>query len=104
MKNKKAAPLGIKRRQVLVGATAAAGTLAATRVLGLHHLGPDPLALVGQPTPTGTPGPDLSTRDWTSPLSREDAQVAQLLRRATFGYTTAHLPPPVKDGYKKTVA
>lgn len=103
MKSKKAAPLGIKRRQVLAGATAAAGTLAATRVLGLHHLGPDPMSLVGQATPTGSPTPDLSTHDWTSPLSREDAQVAQLLRRATFGHTSAQLAAAVKDGYKRTV-
>src|SRR5439155_23156481 len=82
-KKARKAPLGIHRRHVLAGAGAAAGGLAITRVLGLHHLGDLPtIALPGQtqsPAPTGV--------DWVSPLDKPEAQVAHLLRRATFGAT-----------------
>src|SRR5438445_10560386 len=78
-------PLGIRRRHVLVGAGAAAGGLAITRVLGLHHLGDLPtISLSGQ-----TPGPTAATVDWISPLDKPEAQVAHLLRRATVGATAA---------------
>src|SRR2546430_15581497 len=93
------APLGIRRRLVLIGAGAAAGGLAITRVLGLHHLGDLPtVALPGQaqsPVPNGV--------DWISPLDKPEAQVAHLLRRATFGATPAEYAQSVKDGFKKTV-
>jgi len=93
------APLGIRRRHVLIGAGAAAGGLAITRVLGLHHLGDLPtVALPGQtqsPTPTGV--------DWISPLDKPEAQVAHLLRRATFGAGTTEYAQSIKDGFKKTV-
>jgi len=92
-------PLGIRRRHVLVGAGAAAGGLAITRALGLHHLGDLPtIALPGQtqsPAPTGV--------DWVSPLDKPEAQVAHLLRRATFGATPSEYEQSVKDGFKKTV-
>src|SRR5437899_2250511 len=93
------APLGLRRRHVLVGAGAAAGGLAVTRVLGLHHLGPDfpTIALPGQATPAP------KTLDWVSPLDRPEAQVAHLLRRATFGATAAEYDAAVSDGFKKTV-
>src|SRR5437870_8815102 len=93
------APLGIKRRHVLVGAGAAAGGLAVTRVLGLHHLGPElpTIALPGQATPTP------KTKDWIAPLDKPEAQVAHLLRRATFGATTAEYDAAVSDGFKTTV-
>ena len=93
------APLGLRRRHVLVGAGAAAGGLAVTRVLGLHHLGPDfpTIALPGQATPAP------KTLDWVSPLDRPEAQVAHLLRRATFGATAAEYDAAVNDGFKKTV-
>src|SRR5436189_12383 len=81
------------------GAGAAAGGLAITRVLGLHHLGDLPtIALPGQtqsPAPTGV--------DWVSPLDKPEAQVAHLLRRATFGATPTEYAQSVKDGFKKTV-
>ena len=97
-KKARKAPLGIRRRHVLVGAGAAAGGLAITRVLGLHHLGGDlpTISLPGQ-TPTA------STVDWISPLGKPEAQVAQLLRRATFGATPSEYEQAVKDGLKKTV-
>src|SRR5438132_4362985 len=98
-KKTRKAPLGIKRRHVLVGAGAAAGGLAVTRVLGLHHLGPElpTIALPGQATPTP------KTKDWIAPLDKPEAQVAHLLRRATFGATTAEYDAAVSDGFKTTV-
>jgi len=100
-KTPKKAPLGLRRRHVLIGAGAAAGGLAVTRVLGLHHLGGDlpNLGLPGQPTAS----PTVATVDWISPLDKSEAQIAHLLRRATFGATTAEYQQAVKDGFKKTV-
>src|SRR5438034_6599601 len=98
-KTPRKAPLGIRRRHVLIGAGAAAGGLAITRVLGLHHLGDLPtISLPGQ-----TPAPTAPTVDWISPLDKPEAQVAQLLRRATFGATPAEYQQSVKDGFKTTV-
>src|SRR5437868_8062308 len=97
---KKPAKLGgrVSRRTVVIAAGAAAGGLAVTRVLGLHKLGPDPLALVNP-----TSAPIVNTKDWVSPLEKPEAQVAQLLRRATFGMTKAQYDAAVSDGFKKTV-
>ena len=89
----------ISRRTVVIGAGAAAGGLAVSRVLGLHQLGPDPLALL---KPAGL-GPIVNTKDWVSPLDQPDAQVAQLLRRATFGYTRAQYDAALKDGFRYTI-
>src|SRR5438093_6826244 len=98
-KKARKAPLGIRRRHVLIGAGAAAGGLAITRVLGLHHLGDLPtISLPGQ-----TPARTAPTVDWISPLDKPEAQVAQLLRRATFGATPAEYQQSAKDGFKKTV-
>src|SRR5207244_13175224 len=98
-KKARRAPLGIRRRHVLIGAGAAAGGLAITRVLGLHHLGDLPtISLPGQ-----TPARTAPTVDWISPLDKPEAQVAQLLRRATFGAPPAAYPPSVKHGCKPTV-
>ncbi len=99
---KKAKGLGLRRRQVLAGAGVAAGGLAVTRLLGLHHLGPD-LTFPGQPALTSSPLAATGTRDWVSPLNKPEAQVAQLLRRATFGATSAQYQQAVKDGFKTTV-
>ncbi len=88
---------GLRRRQVLVGAGAAAGGLAITRALGLYNLANLP-SLPGQTqSPTGT------GVDWISPLDKPEAQVAQLLRRATFGATPADYHQSLNDGFKKTV-
>lgn len=97
---RKPAKLGgkVSRRTVVVAAGAAAGGLAVTRVLGLHKLGPDPLALVNP-----TAAPIVNTKDWVSPLDKPEAQVAQLLRRATFGMTKAQYDAALVDGFKKTV-
>ena len=44
-----------------------------------------------------------SGTDWISPLKSESAQVMQLLRRTTFGYTPTHLESALSDGFSKTV-
>lgn len=87
----------LSRRTVVLGAGAAAGGLAVARVLGLHAL-TDPLALVN-----GASTPTVTTKDWVSPLDRPEAQVAQLLRRATFGMTKAQLETATSDGFARTV-
>jgi uncharacterized protein (DUF1800 family) len=40
---------------------------------------------------------------WTSPLGAESAQVMQLLRRTTFGYTPTQLETALSDGFDRTV-
>src|SRR5213594_3656388 len=88
---------GLRRRHVLIGAGAAAGGLAITRALGLHNLGDLP-SLPGQ-----TQSPTNAGVDWISPLDKPEAQVAHLLRRATFGATPAEYQQSLKDGFRKTV-
>ena len=85
----------LSRRTVVLGAGAAAGGLAVSRVLGLHA---DPRTLLDP-----TSAPVVNTKDWVSPLARPEAQVAQLLRRATFGMTKAQYETAVTDGFQKTV-
>jgi uncharacterized protein (DUF1800 family) len=85
---------GLRRRHVLVGAGAAVGGLAITKALGLYDRG----ALPGQ-----TQSPTAAGIDWVSPLDKPEAQVAHLLRRATFGATPAEHERALKDGFKKTV-
>ena len=86
----------LSRRTVLVGAGAAAGGLAVSRVLGLHNL--DPLGGADRPSVAA-----VRTKDWLSPLDAPEAQVGQLLRRATFGMTKAQYDAAVGDGFRKTV-
>jgi uncharacterized protein (DUF1800 family) len=88
---------GLRRRHVLVGAGAAAGGLAITKALGLYNLSGLP-SVPGQTQPPTTAGVD-----WISPLDKPQAQVAHLLRRATFGATPAEYQQSIKDGFKKTV-
>jgi hypothetical protein len=88
----------VSRRTVVLAAGAAAGGLAISRVLGLHKIGPDPLALINPTSP-----PIVNTKDWVSPLDKTEAQVAQLLRRATFGMTKAQYDAALADGFKNTV-
>jgi uncharacterized protein (DUF1800 family) len=84
---------GLRRRQVLVGAGAAAGGLAITKALGLYDL----------TTSSRTQSPTAAGIDWISPLDQPDAQVAHLLRRATFGTTPAEYRQAIQDGFKNTV-
>jgi uncharacterized protein (DUF1800 family) len=79
---------------VLLSAGAAAGGLALTRVLGRHNRSAGPSQEKSVPA---------TTLDWISPLDKPAAQVAHLLRRATFGYTPAELAQSVSDGYEKTI-
>lgn len=81
----------LKRRHVLAAAGAAAGSLAAARVLWRGDL--------SLPASAATP----RTRDWISPLDQPEAQVAHLLRRATFGATPKMHADAVRDGYARTV-
>jgi uncharacterized protein (DUF1800 family) len=85
---------GLRRRHVLVGAGAAVGGLAITKALGLYDL---------RSTPGQTQSPTAAGIDWISPLDKPEAQVAHLLRRATFGATPAEYQQSIKDGFKKTV-
>jgi uncharacterized protein (DUF1800 family) len=87
------------RRQVLAGAGVAAGGLGLARLLGMHDVA---LPLPGQPAPSGTSATGAQ-QDWIAPLDRTEAQVAHLLRRATFGYTRAEYSRAVSDGFRKTV-
>lgn len=85
---------GLRRRHVLVGAGAAVGGLAITKALGLYDL---------HPAPSQTQSPTTAGVDWISPLDKPEAQVAHLLRRATFGATPAEYQQSIKDGFKNTV-
>jgi len=88
---------GLRRRHVLVGVGAAAGGLAITKALGLYNL-------PGQPSlPGQSQSPTAAGIDWISPLDKPEAQVAHLLRRATFGATPADYQQSIKDGFKNTV-
>src|SRR5213596_3696378 len=89
-------PRGLRRRHVLVGVGAAAGGLAITKALGLYNL-------PSQSAPGQTQSTTVSGVDWISPLDKPEAQVAHLLRRATFGATPAEYQQSLKDGFKKTV-
>ncbi|HTD64888.1 MAG TPA: DUF1800 domain-containing protein [Verrucomicrobiae bacterium] len=89
-------PRGLRRRHVLVGVGAAAGGLAITKALGLYNL-------PAQTAPGETQSPTVSGVDWISPLDKPEAQVAHLLRRATFGATPTEYDQSVKDGFKNTV-
>ena len=84
---------GLRRRHLLVGAGAAAGGLAITKALGLYDLS----------VPGRTQSPTAAGIDWISPLDKPEAQVAHLLRRATFGATPSEHEQALKDGFKKTV-
>jgi uncharacterized protein (DUF1800 family) len=85
---------GVTRRAVLGAAIAGGVGVAAVRLLGLNPAAGTAPAL-GQRVSGGT--------DWISPLGNENAQVMQLLRRATFGANPADLERALSDGYRKTV-
>ena len=89
-------PRGLRRRHVLVGVGAAAGGLAITKALGLYNL-------PSQSAPGQAQSPTVSGVDWIAPLDKPEAQVAHLLRRATFGATPAEYQQSLKDGFRNTV-
>ena len=87
----------LSRRDVLTAATAAGVGVAAARLVAWANepqFTPVPI--------TGTQG-NKTGLDWVSPLRDENAQVAQLLRRFTFGATEAELAQAQSDGYRRTV-
>lgn len=87
----------LNRRTVLAAATAAGLGVAASRLIAYAN---EPAFT---PVPiTGTQG-NKTGLDWVSPLGKEPARVAQLLRRATFGATQAELEQAQSDGYAKTL-
>jgi uncharacterized protein (DUF1800 family) len=97
----KRAKAGFSRRTLVIGAGVAAGGLAVSRVLGLHAFDALPsFVRLGEASPIPA-GPQ--SKDWVSPLDQPEAQVAQLLRRATFGMTRAQYEGALKDGFKTTV-
>jgi hypothetical protein len=80
---------GLTRRQALAAAVAAGVGVGAVRLLG------------GSMQNIGRPGKG-PTMDWISPLGKDAAQVMQVLRRTSFGYTAAQLDSALSDGFKKT--
>ncbi|MHB8589991.1 MAG: DUF1800 domain-containing protein [Candidatus Dormibacteraceae bacterium] len=81
---------GITRRQALAAALATGVGVGAVRLLG------------GSMQSLATPKAG-SGMDWVSPLGSESARVMQLLRRTSFGYTSAQLESALSDGFGKTV-
>ena len=81
---------GITRRQALAAAALTGVGVGAIRLLGgsMQHIA----------TRHGGTG-----SGWTSPLVAESAQVMQLLRRTTLGYTPAQLEAALSDGFDRTV-
>jgi uncharacterized protein (DUF1800 family) len=84
----------LTRRQALAAAVATGVGVGAVRLLGgtlqnLNH--------------TSTTAGVSSGSDWASPLGSESARVMQLLRRTSFGYTTAQLESALSDGFNRTV-
>ena len=80
----------ITRRQALAAALATGVGVGAVRLLG------GSMQSLAKPK-VGT------AMDWVSPLGSESARVMQLLRRTTFGYTSAQLEAALSDGFNKTV-
>jgi uncharacterized protein (DUF1800 family) len=81
---------GITRRQALTAALATGVGVGAVRLLG------GSMQSLAKPK-TGT------AMDWVSPLGSESARVMQLLRRTSFGYTSAQLEAALSAGFDKTV-
>lgn len=83
----------VSRRTVLGAAVTSATGVAAVRLLGLDRL----------VRPSAGAKQAAGGVDWISPLASEQAKVAHLLRRSTFGASPAQLEQAYSDGYKKTV-
>jgi uncharacterized protein (DUF1800 family) len=83
-------PRGITRRQALAAAVATGVSVGVVRLLG------------GSMQQIASPRTATAT-DWISPLQSESARVMHLLRRTTFGYTSAQLESALADGFSKTV-
>jgi uncharacterized protein (DUF1800 family) len=90
------ARLAVSRRSVLGAAAGSGALVGGARLLGL---GGDQL----QQLQRVFSGQAARPGEWPSPLYSEKARVAHLLRRTTFGATTAELDEAVSEGYKRTV-
>ncbi len=95
----------VSRRTVLAAAAAGGGGVAAARLLGLHRVAPGDLE-----RSQAAPVLSRSGLDWVSPLGAkgeraraEEARIAHLLRRTTFGASAAELDRAVADGFERTV-
>jgi uncharacterized protein (DUF1800 family) len=90
------ARLELSRRSVLGAAAGSGAVVAAARLIGLGGDQAQQLErlLSGQQARPG---------DWNSPLATEKARVAHLLRRTSFGASSAELDRAVSDGYDRTV-
>ena len=82
----------LSRRAALGAAVAGGAGVAAVRLFGSRI---EDLVRWRAPTTAG--------EDWRSPLGRESARVAHLLRRTAFGATAAELERAMSDGYQKTL-
>ena len=93
----RASTSALSRRTVLAAAASGAAGMAAARLLALRDSRPPvaPGAVKDAARGAGL--------DWVSPLDRDAAKTAQLLRRATFGATPAELEQTIADGYARTV-
>jgi len=81
---------GITRRQALAAAAATGVGVGAVRLLG------GSMQSLAKPK-AGT------AMDWVSPLGSESARIMQLMRRTSFGYTSAQLETALSEGFNKTV-
>src|SRR5437870_5609667 len=91
-----AAPAAISRRTVLAAAATGAAGMAAARLLAIR----DSRVAAAVDVKNAAVGAGL---DWVSPLDKQFARVAQLLRRTSFGAAAADLDRAISDGYDRTV-
>ncbi len=85
---------GMTRRGVLGAAVVGGAGVAAVRLWG---------GAVERWFPGSRPASTGGRPDWVSPLAAERAKTAQLLRRATFGFSPAELEQSLSAGFAKTV-
>src|ERR671923_2935823 len=85
--------LRLTRRSLLGGATLSGAAAAGLRLAG---------AELGQLLPWTRSG-SAGREQWASPLGSEKAQVAHLLRRATFGATAEEFERAASQGFGRTV-
>lgn len=89
-------PPAISRRTVLAAAATGAAGMAAARLLALRDAG----AVAAIDIKGAAAGAGL---DWISPLEKQSARVAQLLRRASLGGSSAELEQALSNGFARTV-
>src|SRR5262249_31557312 len=85
-------PRRVTRRHVIGGALAVGAGVSALRLLSLDRKIPSVRSAVVSKT-------EGKTVEWPSPLAQENARIAHLLRRATFGAGPDELEAAFKLGY-----